>query len=159
MTNFYQFRQNNSGGNFQVDHQVCHRLIIEAYSETHAISKAESLGCYWDGVSNGIDCSCCGDRWYPFADVINLDELNVRGWECTVYCKDNIDEASKWSELYGKYPIHTAPIYMSNKWMQMYEGRIKFDTIEQYAEFLATEFGCTNPDVRIFYLDGTVSEF
>jgi len=30
MTNFYEFNQNNSGGYFDVDENVCHRVIIEA---------------------------------------------------------------------------------------------------------------------------------
>ena len=25
---------------------------------------AEDIGLYFDGVEQGMDCSCCGDRWY-----------------------------------------------------------------------------------------------
>lgn len=60
---FYGFNQNNSGGHFVVDDSLCHRLFIEADDKDEAISKAEELGCYWDGVDKGIDCPCCGDRW------------------------------------------------------------------------------------------------
>lgn len=69
---FYQFDQNNSGGVFDVDDKVCHRLFIEADSEGEACAKAEELGCYWDGVEKEIDCPCCGDRWY-FPDVVNFE--------------------------------------------------------------------------------------
>lgn len=33
---FYQFSQNNSGGYFDTDETVCHRVIIEAKSEKEA---------------------------------------------------------------------------------------------------------------------------
>lgn len=67
MSKFFQFDQNNTGGSFITDDKVCHRLFIEADSVEEAIEKAENLGCYWDGVSDGIDCPCCGDRWHhPF---------------------------------------------------------------------------------------------
>lgn len=38
---FYDFSQNNSGGYFIVNERVCHRLLIEADSESEAISKCE----------------------------------------------------------------------------------------------------------------------
>jgi hypothetical protein len=60
---FFEFSQNNSGGSFHTDKNVCHRLFIEADSLDSAVSKAEELGCYWDGVRDGLDCPCCGDRW------------------------------------------------------------------------------------------------
>lgn len=59
---FYLFNQNNSGGSFIVNDKVCHRLFIEADDGREALRVAESLGCYWDGVSKGLDCPCCGDR-------------------------------------------------------------------------------------------------
>ena len=61
---FFEFNQNNSGGSFDVDDNVCHRVVIEADTAAEATAKAEELGCYWNGVANGMDCSCCGDRWY-----------------------------------------------------------------------------------------------
>lgn len=63
MSKFFEFDQSNSGGSFITDDKVCHRLFIEADSVEEAIEKAESLGCYWNGVDNGRDCPCCGDRW------------------------------------------------------------------------------------------------
>lgn len=66
---FYQFDQNNSGGSFDVDDKVCHRLFIEADSEEEATSKAEFLGVYFNGCDDGIDCYCCGDRWYGSEEV------------------------------------------------------------------------------------------
>lgn len=63
-TYFYEITQNNSGGSFDVDDKLCHRLFIEASSPHEAANKAEELGCYWDGCANNMDCSCCGDRWH-----------------------------------------------------------------------------------------------
>ena len=31
-------------------------------NEANRIAKAK--GIYFDGVSKGIDCECCGDRWH-----------------------------------------------------------------------------------------------
>lgn len=60
---FFEFSQNNSGGSFDVNDKVCHRMFIEADSCDEANDKAEDLGCYWNGCEDGMDCSCCGDRW------------------------------------------------------------------------------------------------
>lgn len=59
---FWSFRQNNSGGKWQQGLPV--NVIIEATSMQNAISVAKSLGIYFDGVDAGVDCPCCGDRWY-----------------------------------------------------------------------------------------------
>lgn len=48
---WYEFTQNNSGGYFEADENVCHRMLIEASSFDEVIEKAESLGCYWNGVT------------------------------------------------------------------------------------------------------------
>ena len=59
----YLFDQNNSGGIFIVDDKVCPRVYITAKNSKEANEKAESIGIYFDGVANGLDCPCCGDRW------------------------------------------------------------------------------------------------
>lgn len=63
---FYTFNQNNSGGRF--DENLGQFVIIEAASKDEANDKAESIGIYFNGVVNGEDCPCCGDRWYPADD-------------------------------------------------------------------------------------------
>lgn len=67
MTNmqWYQFRQNNSGGVFQIDDNVSLYVLIEAPHAVDANAKAQHVGIYFDGCNQGIDCNCCGDRWYP----------------------------------------------------------------------------------------------
>lgn len=58
-TKFYEFSQNNSGGSFDVDENVCHRVIIEAIDAKHAQNIFEPM------IENQSgSCPCCGDRWY-----------------------------------------------------------------------------------------------
>ena len=61
---FYLFRQNNSGGDWDLSNpNLGISTYIEANSEEEAISRAEEIGMYFDGVAKGVDCDCCGDRW------------------------------------------------------------------------------------------------
>ncbi len=59
----YVYRQNNSGGYIIKPAKF---IIVEAENESAALDKAKEAGLYLDGVSRGIDCSCCGDRWSDF---------------------------------------------------------------------------------------------
>jgi len=61
---FFTFRQNNSGGSFDISETVAHNVIIEAHSAKEANAHAEDIGIYFDGCETGADCNCCGDRWY-----------------------------------------------------------------------------------------------
>ena len=146
---FYEVDQNNSYGYFDVDDKVCHRLFIEADSHEEAKLKAEELGCYWDGVVEGIDCPCCGDRWYG-VDEVNLEKLKE-------YSVCDYRSKSSWLKQYGKYKIVENPT-LNNDFMKFWRGKISFSTIEEYAQYLANEYGYTTPDVRIYYKDGTVKE-
>ena len=60
---FYTYRQNNSGGSFDINDEVSLYVIIEADSATEANDIAEIKGLYFDGCEEGFDCECCGDRW------------------------------------------------------------------------------------------------
>ena len=148
---FYEFNQNNSGGWFEENDKLFARLFIEADSEREAISKAEDLGCYWNGVSQGIDCSCCGDRWRKPYDA---EEFPIE-MEASDY-----SSLEKWNKKYRKYNVIEEPIEKKGFMSIYYEGKIQLDNIEDYAQYLATEYGgWTTPDVRVFYKDGTVNEF
>lgn len=61
---WYMFDQNNSGGSFRVNDDVTVYVLIQAASVKEANIKAEDIGIYFDGCSNGWDCDCCGDRWH-----------------------------------------------------------------------------------------------
>lgn len=80
---FYAFRQNNSGGVWKAPAIA---VVVEADSAGEANRLAESNGLYFNGVRDGRDCECCGDRWFRqhydegdqvptvWDEVINLDE-------------------------------------------------------------------------------------
>lgn len=65
-TKFFEYLQNNSGGNFHYDNDagITELVVIEALDHNQANSIAESIGLYWDGCSDDRDCPCCGDRWH-----------------------------------------------------------------------------------------------
>lgn len=63
MNNFYHYDQNNSGGSFYIDKDVCENVYIEANNANDANEIAQEKGIYFDGCAEGRDCNCCGDRW------------------------------------------------------------------------------------------------
>lgn len=65
---FYRFHQNNSGGMHIVDDRVTINVFIEADNDIEADAKAETVGIYFEGCDTGMDCECCGDRWYRSDD-------------------------------------------------------------------------------------------
>lgn len=158
-TKFYKFTQNNSGGYFVVDDNVCYRLFIEANNIQEAIDKAKELGVYFDGVSKGIDCSCCGDRWYePWEDEgLELDKWQQEGYPVGIYGYYNNPE-QLWQQKYGKFNIVENPKWEKKYTSKKYIGKISFRNIEEYAQCLADEYGRTKPDVRVFYKNGNVKE-
>jgi hypothetical protein len=54
---------------------IAHFVIIEADSITEAEVKAHRLGIYFNGVENGTDCQCCGDRWYESDSPTNYPRV------------------------------------------------------------------------------------
>lgn len=66
---YYLFDQNNSGGDFITDDNLCHRMLIQAESQKQAEDFAFSMGIYYDGCSMGVDCGCCGDRWHEPEEI------------------------------------------------------------------------------------------
>lgn len=84
MSKFFMFDQNNSGGHFVVDKNLCHRIVFECESENEAIFLAENKGCYWNGVDDGVDCPCCGDRWSTYCNEIDIDKYSTEGYPVSV---------------------------------------------------------------------------
>lgn len=144
---FYEFTQNNSHGYFEVDDKVCYKLLIEADDSYDAKTKAEELGCYWNGVLFGIDCPCCGDRW---GSCEKIDSERLKSYTVWDYASK-----SNWRKKYGKFNIIEKP---TKDEFGIWSGTVSFSNIEEYAQCLANKSGHTKPDVRIFYKDGTVKD-
>jgi hypothetical protein len=170
--NFYEFCQNNTGGSFVVNDKLCHRLIIEAKDGRAANRIAEDLGCYWDGVDSGMDCPCCGDRWYP-GDLVDLAMINTKwkGYEVSEWLSANTKKGKTTDQTITDETIkliknqYKGMTWIEEPKLKLYSwgatsvvGRLRLDSIEQYAQIMADLYGWTSPDVRIFYADGTVKE-
>jgi hypothetical protein len=148
-TKFYEFNQNNSGGSFDVDENVCHRVIIEAIDTNHARSIFEPM------IENqSSSCPCCGDRWSDYEpDEMVFPKDKEKGYHVGIY--DHYKDAEeRWFKLYGFLPRLEEPTWQK-KTFKEFTGKIYFDTIEQYCQFMANAYGWTTPDVRIHFLDGT----
>ncbi len=145
MKTFYAFDQNNSGGSFVVNDKLCHRVIIEADTEVEAINKAEILGVYFNGVDLGMDCDCCGDRWYK------PHELKFP-LEYSSFTKKEAEELGK---------TYVCEVYKEKSKLST-DKRERYGIIfpypESYARYMADNYGWTDPDVRIFYKNDKIIE-
>lgn len=146
-TKFYEFGQNNSGGSFDVDENVCHRVVIEAKSEEEAIAKFKPM------IENQSgSCPCCGDRWYISPDEIDIAEYQEKGYKASIYTHYK-DYEARWFALYGQFPRKQEPKLTKNTF-QEFGTEIFFKSVEQYCQFMANAYGWTSPDIRIHYADG-----
>ena len=166
-TKFYEINQNNTGGSFVTNDKLCHRLFIEADSESEATDKAEDLGCYWNGVDDGMDCSCCGDRWYPSGNSVDLEDQNARwgGYEVSEWLSgesyaglSDFDIVKEFKSNYEGSEWGIEPIIEDKYGSRRVIGKVKLHSIEQYAQIMADLYGWTKPDCRIFYKDGSVKD-
>lgn len=159
-TKFYEFRQNNSGGGYDVDGNVCRIVIVEAHDVNHALEIFRPM------IENQSgSCPCCGDRWigHPHEEI-DLSKWREEGYTVGEYNLDVWDDADeRWFALYGEFPRIEEPTWKSREivkeGLKEFVGKIYFNTIEQYCQFVANSGGVTTPDVRIHYLDGTKKEF
>ncbi len=141
---FYEYNQNNSGGSFVVNDKVCHRVIIEADSKSAAEMKAEDLGIYFNGVDAGYDCECCEDRWYP-------------PWDTLTFPMPYGGMTKVAAEVFAKKYKITARPMTKGKVFGDNTHEVVFENVKQYAQYMADEYGWTDPDVRIYFADGFVS--
>jgi hypothetical protein len=89
---WFTFRQNNSGGKFIINDNVDVFVIIQAHNATEANELAQRVGIYFNGVDDGYDCECCGDRWSTmWDDDKGTDEPEIYG------------ERVPWPKLLGCY--------------------------------------------------------
>ena len=81
---YFKFRQNNSFGHFVGTPLV----FVQADNASDANSIAQDHGVYFNGVADGLDCDCCGDRWFPVSDDDAQDQPSYYSWDNDVVCKD-----------------------------------------------------------------------
>lgn len=108
---FYRFRQNNSGGSFTYNEGlgISVNVIIEADNAYEANATAESLGIYFNGCDEGLDCDCCGDRWSPVGE--------------SPY--DKTEEPAIYEDLV-KGQLKMPKVGYAIKWIDGYEGFIHY---------------------------------
>ena len=162
---FFEIGQNNSGGSFDTDKFLCHRLIIEADSAEEADKFAEDhLGVYFNGCSNGMDCSCCGDRWSGSDEIEISKKMKQVGYEVYVW-REVGDYKKQWDERIRPMFPNLEPVEYDEEssfgdyTFKKYGCPLKIKTLEDYLGWLAVMHGdWTCPEIRIFYKDGTVKE-
>lgn len=94
MTHF-EYSQNNSGGKWATG--MPQVLVVEAATVEEADAIAISKGVYFDGVEKGLDCGCCGDRWYKGVELsFPMD------WSKDLILNDVHEYASNLEEKYAK---------------------------------------------------------
>lgn len=160
---FYEYSQNNTGGSFITDDKLCHRLYIEANSSDEADSIAEDLGCYWNGVDEGSDCPCCGDRWYSghSIDISSMTKEKNGSYPVEEWADRNVSPEEALETLktrYSEFEWIKEPSIGEKYGSSIIEGVVKLNSIEDYAQIMADQYGWTSPDSRIFYHDGKVKE-
>lgn len=141
ITKFYQFDQNNSGGHFIVNENLCNIVVIEAESPEQANEKAKDLGIYFYGTTEGSDCPCCGDRWYKASN----SDGNTLNWFNT--SEVNVSGCSK-EELSPQFADR----------IELDAKKVVVNNIEEYYQIMADMWSWTSPAVRICFMDGTVKE-
>jgi hypothetical protein len=99
---WFRFSQNNSGGRFVTDDNVCEEVFVQARNAAEAVAKAEAF------CDNSDSCPCCGDRWSFWVDN-----------------SDGTDEPMLYDE-----PVRTATkgMFREKAMLHHYDGRI--ETIE-----------------------------
>lgn len=161
MSKFYEFTQNNSGGYLDLDDKVTHRIFIEAKSEKQALEKFKPMI-----VSQSPSCPCCGDRWnIDWNEYINLDEINKNAYPVFIYPYYK-DPENLWFKKYGYLPRTEEPKWMKQYSLKKFGTNITFETLTQYFQFLANEYGEVHkkgdneyPDIRVYLLNGGVDEY
>lgn len=77
----YVFKQNNTAGFFIINDRISPRVYITAKNAKDANIKAESIGIYFDGVKDGSDCICCGDRWTRVSECDVVDTIPASDYD------------------------------------------------------------------------------
>lgn len=144
---FYHFTQNNSGGYFDIDDNVCNHVIIEALNEDQARSLLSPLI-----VCQSPSCECCGDRWaIDYPTLVDINRIKENGYVVSCYNVFSKNETkTRWYKKYGGFTLFQKPRWENHQFL----GRLKFESIVDYAKFISNEYSSSTPAVIIHYLNG-----
>lgn len=143
---WYEFSQNNSGGDFVEDENLAKFVFIQAKNEKESIKKAKEIGIYFNGVRNGTDCGCCGDRWS------SPDELEFPYRYGTL----SINEAMGAAKRFGVNFDKTTWRYMGTHEPDPNQFDLIFESIEQYAKYMCGNYRFMQYGARIHFNGGTI---
>jgi hypothetical protein len=89
------YGQNNSGGGF--DEEAGYSTYIRAPSASQADRIAIKNGIYFNGVDNGPDCPCCGDRWSSaWGDKPDYEDCTVAELAEKLVTNGELKYATQW---------------------------------------------------------------
>lgn len=150
---FYEFTQNNSGGYFDVDENVSHRVIIEAETEEEAEEKFRPM------IENQSgSCECCGERWWVSAEEVELERYKTDGYSATFYTHYK-DYKERWKKLFGMFTRKSKPKIIKQKWGEEFGTLVYLQNIEEYCQFMANRYMFnTSPDSIIHYKNGKIEK-
>jgi hypothetical protein len=108
---WFTFSQNNSGGRFAVDDKVDAYVIIQAPDADTANQLAERIGIYFNGVFDGYDCECCGDRWSSlFSYDDGTDTPQIYGQEVP-YSPDAVMTSDRQGDIWDNWSARGVKVY------------------------------------------------
>lgn len=112
---WYTFSQNNSGGRFIVNDKVDAYVIIQAPDADTANQLAERIGIYFNGVFDGYDCQCCGDRWSSmYRDDYGTDKPEIYGREVP-YSPDAVLTSDRQGDIWLAKGVKVYPYSVISK--------------------------------------------
>lgn len=122
---WYYWSQNNSGGSFFVDDKLTHRVFIEADTYREAESKALYMGVYYNGCDEGLDCECCGDRWYEGDEVPVPNK--IRRWDSNNAVDINtVEEYAQYlADKYGWCKPDARLFYKNGEVKEIFKTKVK----------------------------------
>lgn len=153
-TQFYEFRQNNSGGYFDVNKNVSTLVVIEATSEQDAIDRLQPLI-----EDQSPSCSCCGDRWSNYNTQIELKKLKTSGIRMSVYVNRHVDDHEERLMDIIKAFNHSVPTLIRHSWGTEFSALVFPQTIEEYCQLMANNYGRSSEYCTIHYINGEICKY
>ncbi len=111
---FFTYVQNNSYGSFDYDEDagIAPYVIMEAEDAGWSDVKAKRVGLYFDGCADGVDCECCGDRWYPADAFWKGDESDEVPSIYQTPVSENYVQAPKAPSVHGIRAEHKYEVFV-----------------------------------------------